>query len=773
VFAGCGEVVVTNDLVALSPDWIVFSGCSGVVTLRGNKIVLPDGGKISSFQESDATMPVMDLAVEYEKSIAVDGGVNFKRGVTGVDVVGVSRYIGHYVLTTDGEWTGSGVIESGSSVTVGKFYAGSAALTIAEGGAITTAVARVADGACMVVKNDGLFVVTDTLTVGSESAGDVTRWTSNEGSKGSFVFNRIRLLGKDGSYAYMFLNARDTRGVTLADFKSYVVGPGGIQANNSYLSIVPGWWPTPIRCCADYSIEVNEGGASKPMIGAAYASGGGLYLDTSDWQDASVGHTITVKGQLQKKLNVGVLGCGTLHFAGSSTFSNGLEIKDTATLAIDDGVMPGAGNVTMNAGTTLALPDYSGNPVQVEGQFSTSGSGEVHVKLGDGMGMRSGTYPIVTAKGGFGSVNLVLDGLFPWQEATFSTDGNTINVTINTVVEDMGWIYSVPGYWNYTGTWSEGATLGDDKVTLESEASYTAANPSDGQVVTLNMTLSFDDANDDDVDLQDAKAAVRLGADGDNFVFQLYTWDGSARVWTNATTEVNATTNTDYTFLLVLDLTNKTYTASILTGNGATTNALSVGGSTTIDFACQAAVQPVQRIDFIGSGTLTSLTGSYEDALSLFVEGESVTLSGGSYELSAGEAAWLNAYGIKAAVSAVIAGLTSAQLSDAYLLNLDITGEFSYTFTVSDIDVGDGSVQVEVTLTRSGALVESEQLKPINGTLSLSGTSALGTAFAPVAVEALTFDGNKAFADGKATSTTTVTVDTTSSGAKFYKAVIQ
>jgi len=167
------------------------------------------------------------------------------------------------------------------------------------------------------------------------------------------------------------------------------------------------------------------------------------------------------------------------------------------------------------------------------------------------------------------------------------------------------------------------------------------------------------------------------------------------------------------------------------------------------------------------------LTGSYEDALSLFVEGESVTLSGGSYELSAGEAAWLNAYGNKAAVSAVIAGLTSAQLSDAYLLNLDITGEFSYTFTVSDIDVGDGSVQVEVTLTRSGALVESEQLKPINGTLSLSGTSALGTAFAPVAVEALTFDDNKAFADGEATSTTTVTVDTTLSGAKFYKAVIQ
>ena len=486
LFNGCGEMVVTNDLAAFSPDLIIFSDCSGVVTLRGNKIVMPDGGKISSYQASDATMPVIDLAVEYEQSIAVDGGVKFKRGVTGVDVASVSRFIGNFVLTTKDEWTGSGTIEAGSSVTVNKFYSSNPALTIEQGGVITTAVARVAGGSTLVTKNDGLFVVTDTLTAGSESSGNPTRWTSDEGSKGSFVFNRLRLLGNGGSNAYMFLNTRNPNNgnVALADIKSYVVGPGGIQANNSYLSTVPGWPSTPIRCYADYSIEVNEGGASKPMIGAAYESGESLYLDTSDWKDASVGHTITVKGQLQKKMKVGVLGCGTLHFAGSSTFSNGLEVKDTATLVIDEGVMPGASNVTMYAGTTLALPGYSGNPIQIAGQFSTSGIGDIHVKLAGDTGMRSGTYSVLAAEGGIslGSVNFVLDGLYPCQEATFSTDGNTIKVTINTVGDIEPGLYIGPN----NGDLSDGANWSDGKVPTSGNVTFACIAP-----VTLTKGETF------------------------------------------------------------------------------------------------------------------------------------------------------------------------------------------------------------------------------------------------------------------------------------------
>ena len=484
VFNGCGEMVVTNDLAAFSPDLIIFSSCSGVVTLRGKKIVMPDGGKITSYQASDATMPVMDLAVEYEKSIAVDGGVKFNRGVTGVDAASVSRFIGNFVLTTTDEWTGSGTIEAGSSVTVEKFYSSGPALTIEEGGVITTAVARVAGGANLVKKNDGLFVVTDTLTAGSESSGNPTRWTSDEGSKGSFVFNRLRLVGNGGSNAYMFLNARNPNngGVALADMKSYVVGSGGIQADNSYLSTVPGWPSTPIRCCADYAIEVNEGGASKPVIAAAYNSGECLYLDTSDWKDASVGHTITVNGQLQNNMRVGVLGCGTFHFAGSSTFSNGLEVKDTATLAIDNGVMPGASNVTMNAGTTLALPDYSGNPMQVEGKFSTSGSGAVHVKICGGAGIRSGTYPIVSAKGGIGSVNLVLDGIYPWQEATFSTNGNTVSVTVVTTTDLEPGLYIGPS----NGDLSDSENWSDGKVPTNGNATFTCVAS-----VTLTKGATF------------------------------------------------------------------------------------------------------------------------------------------------------------------------------------------------------------------------------------------------------------------------------------------
>ena len=347
-----------------------------------------------------------------------------------------------------------------------------------------------------------------------------------------------------------------------------------------------------------------------------------------------------------------------------------------------------------------------------------------------------------------------------------------------TVRRDNGWMYAAPGYWDYTGTWSEGAALSNDKVTISDGATYSNRTASAGQLVTVAMTLSFDDVNDDEDGYEGAKAAIRLGAGETEgtYVFQLYTSENSTPTWKNATGFTPAK-GTDCNIVFVLDLTNKTYTASVVTDAGATTNVLSVGGSTTIAFANQNNATPVQQIEFVGAGTVSSIEGSYEDAPvpEGFVENDEVTLSDGTATLTAAQATWLNQFGVKLTVAARLAELSSAQFSAAYLLNLNIMGTFSYTFNVTNFGFETVSeterAVVTVTLTRTGVLTENEKAKPIVGTLKLKGTATLGTEFTVIDEAAVEFDADADFSDGA--TETTVTVDKSETDAKFFQPVIE
>jgi len=98
--------------------------------------------------------------------------------------------------------------------------------------------------------------------------------------------------------------------------------------------------------------------------------------------------------------------------------------------------------------------------------------------------MRSGTYSVLAAEGGIslGSVNLVLDGLYPWQEATFSTDGSTINVTIVTVGDLEPGLYIGPN----NGDLSDGANWSDGKVPTSGNVTFACIAP-----VTLTNGATF------------------------------------------------------------------------------------------------------------------------------------------------------------------------------------------------------------------------------------------------------------------------------------------
>lgn len=423
---------------------------------------------------------------------------------------------------------------------------------------------------------------------------------------------------------------------------------------------------------------------------------------------------------------------------------------------------PGTGSVTVSSGTFsgeygIIVASNATDTVSVQGGMF---SGGLLAEEGEGGG--------IAVSGGTFDAAVPAEYCAEGYEPTDDGEGHY------TVRVDKGWIYEASDAPNYTGSWSNEVEYSDGKITIEDGNTYTANRPSAGQLVTVAMTLSFDDVNDDEDGYEGAKAAIRLGAGAAEgaYVFQLYTYEGSAATWKNAT-GFTPTVETDYNVLFVLDLTNKTYTASIV--SGATTNVLSIGESiTAIPFAYQGDVTPVQAIDFVGSGTVSSIEGSYEDAPAPegFVEDEVVTLAGDdTATLTAAQATWLNACGAKAAVAAKIATMDSTAFNNAYLLNLDITDDFSYEFSVTGIDVGDTTVTMTVKLTRTGALTENDKAKPIVGTLKLNGTASLGTAFTVLATEAVEFDADADFGDGA--TETTVTVDTTKTGAKFYLPVIE
>ena len=144
----------------------------------------------------------------------------------------------------------------------------------------------------------------------------------------------------------------------------------------------------------------------------------------------------------------------------------------------------------------------------------------------------------------------------------------------------------------------------------------------------------------------------------------------------------------------------------------------------------------------LGWGSLTSIVGEYVVAEG-FAENEEVLLKdNASVILDAAKAAWLNSCaGDKTTVGNAAAVLSADDFNKAYLLNLDITGENSYSFKITGIDVAADKVTIGVTLTRTGKIAQKT-----NGVLKFYGaaTVAAFTTATPIS----TTIPNDDFSDG-------------------------
>lgn len=773
-------VTVTTNGVAVSPTeegdinkYEVAKGAAIVVTYAAAAGYVIDGSATYEFTaiEDYALKPTGTSAVQY--AALVSDGTTYLRVSDALTYVYMLMPTNLTVTVTDATWEDNGTYDDyfvwDSNVRTYTPKEMAVRIGVYCYPTLASAVAEATDGQTVTlladVTLDATVVVTNSLT--------------------------LNLNGFD-------IAATDARALWIKAGTVSITGEGVVSANGNGL----GETSSVIRV-GDGATNANAAGLT---IGASVAVESAKCYGVTAFGKNTPGITLVVNGTVavtsSGEADAAISGNGSPGLAETYiTINSGATVTSANSAAIYN---PGAGTLTVNGGTITGkhgIVARAGSVAVNGGTITATGTAQDAETIGDSAnvipcaaiaydaganypGFDDGTAIAVTG----GTFTSNVDSIDTTGEPTVAVSGGKFSSAVPAeycaegfepvgnsdgtygVRVDKGWIYEDADFPGYTGSWNKEISYDETthKAAIEDGATYTASKPSDGRMVTLNMTIAFDDACSDDEAYEGVKAAVRLG-EGETegtYVFQLYTTNelGSA-AWLNAAASgVTPTIDQDYAFAFVLDMTNRTYTVTV------DDVPLTVAGAATLGFASANASDTVQSIEFTGAGKVSSIIGSYEDIP--VPEGFAEDDTFGVVTLTAAQAAWLNGQANYDALAAKIKTMDATAFNDAYLLNLDILDTNSgYTFAVKGIVVGEDKVDVTVTLTRTGALTENEKAKPIVGTLKLKGTAALGTKFTVLGETAVEFDANADFGEGA--TETTVTVDTTKTDAKFYQPVIE
>ena len=293
------------------------------------------------------------------------------------------------------------------------------------------------------------------------------------------------------------------------------------------------------------------------------------------------------------------------------------------------------------------------------------------------------------------------------------------------------WIYETERTYGSTGEWTGSEGFKGGKIPIRGTSKFTPYTPSSGSNVTVTTTVEFEMAGHVDVaDYPDDIMVLAMGLDetGDN-VFKVMTIEQGVKVFKNVHAEGMGSpeTGTPYTFKIATDTSNRTYSVTLISNEGE--KPLTDGTSGVFAF-CRSSAPEIKAVGYSGYGELVSLLGSCGTATSVFAEGDTLRISGGTVvmNLTDGQARWLNSMGAYDAIKAKAGGMEMEDFMVAYLLNLDLTkdGARLVSFNVIDIDVTETEVLIKVRLNRAGTMQKGKDGggmadAPINGVLKLYG----------------------------------------------------
>ena len=306
------------------------------------------------------------------------------------------------------------------------------------------------------IATGGRFIVTGDLTVKNPLNG-----LANSGA-GSFIVRGVlktpstsstaKFLAKPAIVMFGRLEA-GTGGRTIINASTVVVGAGGLDTIDNSAS--PQFRSTPTLYALDGEYAFNGTSDTKEFH---------LYdatptLNTTQYGTENVAATVTVNAAITRYSSghnggINVTGCGRVVFNSVSKFTKGLAVSDKATVAVNPGMRPGNGTVTVHDGATLEVAqsgevalvgdltladganlgfnftDKNTKPVlDVTGKTVTLGeNGTVAVKVSaaDGIRPKGGSYAL-TSGGKFTNANISLaSGAPDWVKGVSVADGEIV-----------------------------------------------------------------------------------------------------------------------------------------------------------------------------------------------------------------------------------------------------------------------------------------------------------------------------------------------------------
>ena len=342
-------VTIVNNIEGFAPASITFGPGSGQVTIGGNAItgVAAVTNLSSAVQTFNA--PVSGNAIDiYNTSThcAFRGGITLGSATFGGAATDDARaLVGAWTFTGGDGYTWTPVannrVMDNSSVTVEGQLLNPSSLVIDAGCVVTAATLKATHSvkSALINTDNGCLVVTGECRL--ETKADCYLAAPADDSKEN-----------NATVEFDSYYAKPNGGWPRINAKTVIVGAGGITCAQNFVYFAG--CPVLYSKTGSFSLDSKFSGK---FIGATT----GVEINTTQYGTGNVPATITVNAEYGKwndndrRGAMKVTGCGTVLFNSNSTFTGGLTVSDTATVAVNPGKQPGAGTVTVNNGATLQV----------------------------------------------------------------------------------------------------------------------------------------------------------------------------------------------------------------------------------------------------------------------------------------------------------------------------------------------------------------------------------------------------------------------------------
>ena len=193
---------------------------------------------------------------------------------------------------------------------------------------------------------------------------------------------------------------------------------------------------------ADWTFGTS--GRSNTTQGDLHCDNAMVQFDTSDYDGATAGHEITMEGRIYAPstsgTSVNVTGNGKFTLAtvegsglAGTCISNTLAVADTATFQVNADAEYEISNISLAAGTTLALPANSDGTFTTRsgiGTLTLPSSGTVNLVIDGATPLSSGTYTLFDSVPSGYATKITLSGTAIGESASLQDDGSALQLYV-------------------------------------------------------------------------------------------------------------------------------------------------------------------------------------------------------------------------------------------------------------------------------------------------------------------------------------------------------